>query len=105
LDEATGRYGYMNVAGICIVLAVLASDVGKTTIKLSISYMKGIIIMRKYLATTIIIAVVTLSFMSIAAGYDVLPNRGLYEVSHERVELRGGFWGRRLKTHHEVTIP
>jgi DUF1680 family protein len=42
--------------------------------------------------------------MSITAGSDVLPNRGLYEVSHERVELHGGFWGPRLKTHHEVTI-
>ena len=31
--------------------------------------------------------------------------RGLQELGHERVELRGGFWGPRLKTHHEVTIP
>ncbi|MCK4293868.1 MAG: glycoside hydrolase family 127 protein, partial [Planctomycetes bacterium] len=60
--------------------------------------------MRKYLATTVINAIVTLSLMSIAAGSDVLPTRGLYEVNHERVELRGGFWGRRLKTHHETTI-
>jgi len=42
--------------------------------------------------------------LSVAAGADVLPNRGLYEVSHEWVELRGGFWGPRLKTHHETTI-
>ena len=61
--------------------------------------------MRKYPATIIIIAVVTLGVMSITAGSDVLPNRGLYEVSHERVELHGGFWGPRLKTHLEVTIP
>ncbi|MHC4540259.1 MAG: glycoside hydrolase family 127 protein [Planctomycetota bacterium] len=61
--------------------------------------------MRKYLAAIIINAVVALSLMSIAAGSDVLPNRGLYEVSCERVELRGGFWGPRLKTHHETTIP
>jgi len=61
--------------------------------------------MRKFLTTTIIIAVVILSFMSIAAGVDVLPDRGLYELGHERVELRGGFWGPRLKTHHETTIP
>ena len=60
--------------------------------------------MRKYLATIIINAVVALSLMSIAAGSDVLPNRGLYEVSHERVELRGGFWGPCLKNHHETTI-
>jgi len=31
--------------------------------------------------------------------------RGLRNVPHERVELRGGFWGRRLRTHHEVTVP
>jgi DUF1680 family protein len=30
---------------------------------------------------------------------------GLTEVTHDRVQLRGGFWGPRLKTHHEVTIP
>ncbi len=60
--------------------------------------------MRKYLATIIINAVVVLSLMSIAVGSDVLPNRGLYEVSHERVKLRGGFWGQRLKIHHETTI-
>lgn len=33
------------------------------------------------------------------------PVRGLEEVSHAQVELKGGFWGPRLKTHHEVTIP
>ena len=32
-------------------------------------------------------------------------SRGLQEVSHERVEPRGGFWGPRLKTHREVTVP
>ena len=47
----------------------------KTTIKFSVSYTKAIIIMRKYPATTIIIAVVTLGVMSITAGSDVLPNR------------------------------
>jgi hypothetical protein len=34
-----------------------------------------------------------------------MPRCGLGGVNHERVELRGGFWGPRLKTHHEVTIP
>ena len=34
-----------------------------------------------------------------------MPWHGLDEVNHGRVELRGGFWGPRLKTHHEVTIP
>jgi hypothetical protein len=31
--------------------------------------------------------------------------RGLEEVDHSQVELRGGFWGPRLKTQHEVTVP
>ena len=33
------------------------------------------------------------------------PVRGLREVTHEQVKLSGGFWGQRLKTQHEVTIP
>ena len=33
------------------------------------------------------------------------PLRGLEEVGQERVELQGGFWGPRLKTGAEVTIP
>jgi DUF1680 family protein len=32
------------------------------------------------------------------------PLRGLQEVDHRNVEVRGGFWGKRLKTHLEVTI-
>lgn len=33
------------------------------------------------------------------------PRRGLVEVSHKQVEVKGGFWGARLQTHHEVTVP
>ncbi len=33
------------------------------------------------------------------------PIRGFQEVGQAQVELRGGFWGPRLKTAHEVTIP
>jgi DUF1680 family protein len=33
------------------------------------------------------------------------PLRGLSEVNHQQVKLSGGFWGPRLKTAHEVTIP
>ena len=40
-----------------------------------------------------------------AAPADLSPLRGLEEVSHAQVELRGGFWGPRLKTQHEVTVP
>ncbi len=40
-----------------------------------------------------------------AARADQPPIKGLTDVTHERVQLRGGFWGSRQKTHHEVTIP
>jgi DUF1680 family protein len=33
------------------------------------------------------------------------PLRGLEEVNHEHVELRGGFWGPRLEITHHVTVP
>ena len=46
-----------------------------------------------------------LGFVSAAAWADLPPSHGLDEVNHKQVELRGGFWGPRLKTHHEVTIP
>lgn len=36
---------------------------------------------------------------------DPLPLRGLKEVYHSQVKLQGGFWGPRLKTQHEVTLP
>ena len=36
---------------------------------------------------------------------DPPPLRGLREVSHANVELRAGFWGPRLRTHSEVTVP
>jgi len=49
--------------------------------------------------------VVALSFVSVAAGADPPPMRGLEEVNHAQVKLIGGFWGPRLKTHHEVTAP
>jgi hypothetical protein len=35
----------------------------------------------------------------LAGPADPSPMRGLEEVSCARVELRGGFWGPRLKTH------
>jgi len=41
----------------------------------------------------------------VAAPADRPPLRGLEEVDHALVELRGGFWEPRLKTQHEVTIP
>ena len=49
--------------------------------------------------------ILALGFLSAATRADLPPTRGLDEVGHERVELRGGFWGPRLKTQHEATIP
>ena len=31
--------------------------------------------------------------------------KGLTDIAHDRVELIDGFWAKRQKTHHEVTIP
>ena len=36
---------------------------------------------------------------------DIPPIRGFQEVSQSQVELRGGFWGPRLKIGQQVTIP
>jgi len=40
-----------------------------------------------------------------ATGVDISPAHGLTEVHSSRVKPAGGFWGPRLKTHHDVTIP
>ena len=49
--------------------------------------------------------VAAMGLASAAASGDTPPIRGLEEVTHERVQLRGGFWGRRIETHHKVTVP
>lgn len=49
--------------------------------------------------------ILALSFAVSGARAEVSPVRGLKEVDHSQVELRGGFWGPRLKTQHEVTVP
>ena len=35
----------------------------------------------------------------------IAPVHGASEVTHDRVEVIGGFWGQRLKTHCAVTVP
>jgi DUF1680 family protein len=35
----------------------------------------------------------------------VLPLHGLMEIEHSQVQLRGGFWGPRIKRNCEVTVP
>jgi len=49
--------------------------------------------------------ILAVSFVSVAAWADPSPLRGLKEVDSAQVQLCGGFWGPRLKTHHQVTIP
>jgi len=49
--------------------------------------------------------IIAASVLGIAARADQPPTKGLQDVTHERVQLRGAFWGQRNKTHHEVTIP
>ncbi len=48
---------------------------------------------------------IAVSVSGFAARADQPPTKGLRDVTHERVQLRGGFWGARQKTHHEVTVP
>ena len=50
------------------------------------------------------IVILMLGFAGAEAQGGPAEPRGLREVPHERVELRGGFWGSRLRTHHEVTV-
>ncbi|MCE9610544.1 MAG: glycoside hydrolase family 127 protein [Chthoniobacter sp.] len=49
--------------------------------------------------------VLCLSLAVAAAHGEVVPKRGLTEVGQAHVELRGGFWGPRLKAAAAVTIP
>ncbi|MCX5684091.1 MAG: hypothetical protein NT049_10445 [Planctomycetota bacterium] len=42
--------------------------------------------------------VLAFGLVSVAAWADQPPSRGLDEVNHSQVELRGGFWGQRIET-------
>ena len=53
-----------------------------------------------FAAAALVVGVCTL-----AAAPAEPPAHGLTEVGHPQVELRGGFWGPRLKTHQDVTLP
>ena len=48
---------------------------------------------------------IVLSLAGCVSPGGTAPLRGLQEVSTQQVDLQGGFWGPRLKTHHEVTVP
>jgi len=61
--------------------------------------------MKKNIVSTVFIAIICLNGIGIAEDMDVLPKHGLYEISSDSVVLRDGFWGPRLKVHHEKTIP
>lgn len=53
----------------------------------------------------VILAVIAMGCITPFTMADTPPLRGLNDVNHAKVELTGGFWGPRLKTHREVTIP
>jgi DUF1680 family protein len=53
----------------------------------------------------LILAAVSMGWLTSSTSADVPPLHGLNEVHHSQVELQSGFWGPRLKTHHEVTVP
>ncbi|MHC4742780.1 MAG: glycoside hydrolase family 127 protein [Planctomycetota bacterium] len=61
--------------------------------------------MKRCTAKFVVNAIIAFSLLSIAAKADILPRRGLNEVNHSSVQLKGGFWGRRLETHHRTTVP
>ena len=60
---------------------------------------------RRLSACLLAAVALTAGFQLLAAPADLPPLRGLEEVNHAQVELLGGFWGPRLKTQHDVTVP
>ena len=57
------------------------------------------------LQAALILATVAMGWLTSSTSADTPPLHGLNEVNHSQVELQSGFWGPRLKTHHEVTVP
>ena len=49
--------------------------------------------------------ITTLAVMIAPLAGAPAPIRGLREVDHSQVELRGGFWGPRMQAHQKVTLP
>jgi uncharacterized protein len=61
--------------------------------------------MKNHLNPSLMCTLLALGLSSVSRGDDLPPQRGLDNVSHDQVELRGGFWGPRLEIHHQTTIP
>jgi len=61
--------------------------------------------LKKWRPGRLLVAIVVLCPVPVRSAAELAPMRGLLEVGHEYVELRGGFWGRRLAKQHEVTVP
>ncbi len=55
--------------------------------------------------TVLTVFALSLIFAASASSADIPPIHGLQEVTNQQVKLQGGFWGPRLKTASEVTIP
>ncbi|MCP4454259.1 MAG: hypothetical protein GY809_22595, partial [Planctomycetes bacterium] len=61
--------------------------------------------MKQSLVKIVLIAMMCQCAATVADAADVWPRQGLREVVSDQVTLRGGFWGPRLKTHHNTTVP
>jgi len=55
--------------------------------------------------TALTVLVLTMNFAVAASPADIPAIHGLQEVTNQQVKLQGGFWGPRLKTASQVTIP
>lgn len=62
--------------------------------------------MKKFPITCLLaLSTTLLGLISTTASAWVAPKNGLSEVTHEQVNLQGGFWGPRLEIQNRVTIP
>jgi len=79
---------------------------GVKTVK-NLKGVKAMIIgkVQKVAVLLVVVCILSVCFASQTVFADVPPIRGLEQVNDASVEFQGGFWGRRLDTHHKVTIP
>ena len=59
--------------------------------------------MKKFTVMSILVSIMCITPAFVSA--EVQPERGLLQVPHSNVELKGGFWGQRQERHHNVTVP
>lgn len=62
-------------------------------------------LMNLHLKTSFTGVAIALSLIHSSPGAEIAPKHGLNNVSHDQVQLEGGFWGPRLEIHHKTNIP